>query len=165
MLAEHRTRTVVHHEWTLQTPAHYTDVAAAVNAAVVARDNDPNADSSVLVTIDDDVIVIGYRADQPPQPKAASRAVGLNTRALRKQVGWTMQQLAPKARLADVLTDLDRCEHGRHEGDDCGSCGGASQGNPHAPAGQVIGYGLYGDLIVRPRREVKHDPDAWRQRR
>ncbi|WP_161500768.1 hypothetical protein [Embleya scabrispora] len=67
MLADRRTRTVVHHEWTLQTPAHYTDVADAINAAVVARDNDPNADSSVLVTIDDDVIVIGYRADQPPQ--------------------------------------------------------------------------------------------------
>lgn len=70
MLAERRTRTVIHHEWTLQTPAHYTDVAAAVTAAVVARDNDPHADSSVVVTTEDDVIVIGYQADQPPQPKA-----------------------------------------------------------------------------------------------
>lgn len=29
-----------------------------------------------------------------------------------------------------LVLDLDRCEHGRHEGDVCGSCGGPSKGNP-----------------------------------
>jgi hypothetical protein len=67
-------------------------------------------------------------------------------------------------RLAGVLVDLDRCQHGRHQGDDCGSCGGRSRGNPHMPPGQVIGYGLRGDQIVMPTRETKHDPDAWRVR-
>ncbi|MFI6986076.1 hypothetical protein ACIBSV_46990 [Embleya sp. NPDC050154] len=73
--------------------------------------------------------------------------------------------LDSRAQLAEVLTDLDRCEHGRHEDDVCGSCGGTSHGNPHAAAGDVIGYGLGGDLIVRPRRDMKHDPKAWRRRR
>ncbi|MFF4403566.1 hypothetical protein [Streptomyces sp. NPDC001404] len=65
---------------------------------------------------------------------------------------------------AALVADLDRCEHGRHQGDDCGgSCGYRSQGNPHLRPGQVIGYGLRGDHIVMPVREDKHDPAAWRQ--
>ena len=71
-----------------------------------------------------------------------------------------------------VLTDLNRCPHGRHEGDTCagwrgpdqydGGCeGGYSLGNPHMRPGQVIGYGLYGDLIVMPDRKDINDPAAW----
>lgn len=63
---------------------------------------------------------------------------------------------------AALAADLDRCQHGRHEGDDCGSCDGPSRGNPHMRTGHVIGYGLRGDFIVMPPREVKSDPAAWR---
>lgn len=63
---------------------------------------------------------------------------------------------------AALVADLDRCRHGRHEGDDCGSCGTRSLGNPNLPPGHVIGYGLRGDRIVMPDRENKHDPAAWR---
>lgn len=63
---------------------------------------------------------------------------------------------------AALVADLDRCMHGRHEGDDCGSCGIRSHGNPHLKTGTVIGYGLYGGAIVKPNREHKHDPAAWR---
>lgn len=64
---------------------------------------------------------------------------------------------------AALVADLDRCVHGRHQGDDCGgSCGSQSQGNPHLRPGQVIGYGLRGDRIVMPDRDHKHDPAAWR---
>jgi hypothetical protein len=66
---------------------------------------------------------------------------------------------------AALAADLDRCMHGRHEGDDCGSCGGRSSGNPHLAPGSVIGYGLRDDFIVMPGREHKHDPAAWRVRR
>lgn len=38
-----------------------------------------------------------------------------------------LQRLRPFAR---ILSDLDRCEHGRHEGDNCYGCAGPSQGNP-----------------------------------
>lgn len=66
--------------------------------------------------------------------------------------------------LASVLIDLDRCVHGRHEGDVCGgSCGTVSQGNPHLRPGSVIGYGLRGDQIVMPNRDDKHNPAAWRR--
>jgi hypothetical protein len=65
--------------------------------------------------------------------------------------------------LLKVLSDLCRCQHGRHEGDTCGDCGGTSHGNPHMPPGKVIGYGLYGDQIVRPPRDQKYDPAAWRR--
>ena len=73
-----------------------------------------------------------------------------------------MRSLADTAGLVKILTDLDRCQHGRHEGDDCGSCGGPSKGNHHLPTGRVIGYGLRGDQIVMPDRDHKHDPAAWR---
>lgn len=66
---------------------------------------------------------------------------------------------------AALVADLDRCQHGRHQGDPCGpadDCAGTSAGNPRLRPGTVIGYGLYGDRIVMPDREYKHDPAAWR---
>ncbi|MEV6124405.1 hypothetical protein AB0M23_28510 [Streptomyces sp. NPDC052077] len=64
---------------------------------------------------------------------------------------WALQLLA-------VLADLDRCEHGRHEGDPGSSCGGPSRGNPHTGPG----HGRYGHPVVLPPRHRKHDPAAWR---
>lgn len=75
------------------------------------------------------------------------------------------RSLADTAGLVKILTDLDRCQHGRHEGDPCGpadACNGTSTGNPHLRPGAVIGYGLRGDRIVMPDRDYKHDPAAWR---
>lgn len=66
------------------------------------------------------------------------------------------------AELVKILTDLDRCQHGRHEGDACGSCGIASHGNPHMVVGDIVGYGIHGHPIVMPDRDHKHDPKAWR---
>lgn len=77
-----------------------------------------------------------------------------------------MRSLADTAGLVKILTDLDRCQHGRHQGDACGpadACTGTSAGNPHLRPGQVIGYSLRGDHIVMPDREHKHDPAAWRR--
>lgn len=63
-----------------------------------------------------------------------------------------------------LIADFDRCEHGRHEGDDCGTtCGSRSKGNPHMRPGWVIGYSLRRGKIVMPSREDKHDPAAWRR--
>jgi hypothetical protein len=70
---------------------------------------------------------------------------------------------APDCVWAALIFDLDRCEHGRHQGDVCGDCGGESLGNPHMPYGDVIGYGLHGEQIVMPDRQHKHDPAAWRR--
>jgi len=67
---------------------------------------------------------------------------------------------------AALVADLDRCQHGRHQGDPCGpadDCTGTSAGNPHMRPGQVIGYGLRRDPIVMPDRDSKHDPAAWRR--
>lgn len=63
---------------------------------------------------------------------------------------------------AALVADLDRCEHGRHVGDPCGSCGTNSRGNPHMVVGDIVGYGIYGHHIVMPDRDHKHDPAAWR---
>jgi len=63
--------------------------------------------------------------------------------------------------LASVLLDLDRCMHGRHSADDCGSCGGRSKGNHHLLPGMVIGYGLRGPIVVPPNAD-RYDPAAWR---
>ncbi|MEU6376773.1 hypothetical protein [Streptomyces sp. NPDC046909] len=68
---------------------------------------------------------------------------------------WVLQ-------LVGVLADLDRCQHGRHEGDPCGSCGGLSAGNPYVGPGRVIGHNVYGNPIVLPTRNSKTDPAAWR---
>ena len=65
---------------------------------------------------------------------------------------------------AGLIGDLDRCEHGRHEGDACGgSCGYESKGNPHMQPGQVIGYSLRRGPIAMPHRDDKYTPGAWYQ--
>lgn len=77
-----------------------------------------------------------------------------------------MLPIEDTADLVKVLMDLDRCQHGRHQGDACGpadACTGISAGNPHLRPGQVIGYGLRGDPIVMPDRDHKSDPSCWRR--
>ncbi|QGZ53304.1 hypothetical protein GPZ77_34300 (plasmid) [Streptomyces sp. QHH-9511] len=65
---------------------------------------------------------------------------------------------------AGLIGDFDRCEHGRHEGDVCGTtCGTRSQGNPHMQPGTVIGYSLRKGRIVMPHREDKYNLAAWYQ--
>jgi hypothetical protein len=65
--------------------------------------------------------------------------------------------------LAAILAHLDRCQHGRHQGDTCADCGGHSRGNPHL-ASEVIGYDHHGQPIVMPPRDRRRDPDAWHPR-
>jgi hypothetical protein len=61
-----------------------------------------------------------------------------------------------------MVMDLDRNEHGRHQGDiDTGDHTGVSRGNPNLMAGQVLGYSLGGGVYVVPERDKRHDPDAW----
>lgn len=79
----------------------------------------------------------------------------------------TLDHLSSDGPWAALVADLDRCQHGRHHGDDCGSCAtgtGTSAGNPHLQPGQTIGYGMRGNQIVMPDPDHKHDPAAWRVR-
>jgi hypothetical protein len=76
----------------------------------------------------------------------------------------TLDSASPDGPWAALVSDLDRCAHGRHWGDDCGDCGGTSRGNPWLRPKHVIGYGRHGDEIVMPYRVDKHDPAAWRTR-
>lgn len=81
--------------------------------------------------------------------------------------------------LVQVLGDLDRCEHGRHEGDVCSGvvgCNGPSKGNPLLPDGygkpirpapgtpelRQVGFGMDRRPIVVPPRSHTNDPAAWR---
>lgn len=51
--------------------------------------------------------------------------------------------------LVSILSDLDRCEHGRHEADNCFGCGGQSHGNQHLKD-RVIGNNIRGNTYVVP---------------
>jgi hypothetical protein len=90
--------------------------------------------------------------------------------------GYVSPLELPQRRLEElrrVLADLDRCPHGRHEGDACagfrpgepmsGCEGGWSRGNPLMPTGMRVGTSVYGDPIWMPPREQRHDPAAWRR--
>lgn len=69
----------------------------------------------------------------------------------------------PTSKLAQILMDLDRCEHGRHAADPCFACpGGHSTGNLLLPPGTRIGTDLYGRAIVVPPTDQRHEPKAWR---
>lgn len=102
----------------------------------------------------------------PLHAKVAAAIDGIDhalARTKRTQHLPTLDSRSSDGVWAALAADLDRCMHGRHEGDDCGSCGGRSRGNHHLRTGTVIGYGLRGDHIVMPGRDHKHDPAAWRQ--
>lgn len=85
-----------------------------------------------------------------------------------------------------MINNLDRCEHGRHEGDVCGGCNGPSEGNPlwqvledsprldsrfrhpkHTPD-RLIGFGMDGVPICVPPRpkpgSAALKPDAYYRR-
>ena len=64
-------------------------------------------------------------------------------------------------RLARLLLDLHRCEHGRLEADPCLGCGGSSTGNLLLPPGTPIGHTRYGDRITVPPWEGHNDPLKW----
>jgi hypothetical protein len=65
-------------------------------------------------------------------------------------------------RFRRMVSDLDRNEHGRHEGDaDVGDPTGVSQGNPRLHTGDVLGYDIGGRPYVMPERGKRHDAQAW----
>jgi hypothetical protein len=72
--------------------------------------------------------------------------------------------------LAKILTDLDRCEHGRHAIGSCLSCpDGRSAGNRFLPGpGERVGTDLYGAPYVMPGSRGERalgstgDPENWR---
>ena len=86
--------------------------------------------------------------------------------------GWHLVRETEFHRLLDVqviLSDLDRCEHGRHAGDVCGGtagCNGPSKGNPFLQMGQRIGTTISGVPIIVPAsgphiRVNLGDPVLW----
>lgn len=73
-----------------------------------------------------------------------------------------------------LISDLDRCPHGRHAGDVCsgwrgpgpydGGCiRGVSLGNPLLRPGQVIGTSISGMFMIRVPVDERdrHDVRAW----
>lgn len=98
----------------------------------------------------------------------------------RKRADDLQVRLTRAQAFAAVLYDLDRCEHGRHEGDACSSCEGPSRGNPvlelcdamleakshpHPLPTRTIGFDIGGNPIVVPEaHQLMTDPDAWRTR-
>lgn len=76
---------------------------------------------------------------------------------------------------AKLVSDLDRCPHGRHEGDTCGGwtgpgvydggCyGGMSAGGPRRPTGAIVAFALDGrDNWQMPARADRGNGSAWKQ--
>lgn len=83
---------------------------------------------------------------------------------LRDDVARLTERLKAAEPFASMVADLDRNEHGRHEGDaDVSDASGRSQGNPLLPTGATLGYSLGGRWrYVVPERGRRHDPSAWR---
>jgi hypothetical protein len=82
----------------------------------------------------------------------------------RDRIARLEDSLNRAANLASVLAELDRCDHGRHEGDICSGtkgCNGPSEGNPRFKTGDRIGTSMLGRPIVMPPRGRRDDPAAW----
>lgn len=66
MHADQRTRVVIHREWILDTPAHRTEVAKALQVADQKHDAETGNVGDIVFTHGDDQIVIGYSVEQHP---------------------------------------------------------------------------------------------------
>lgn len=85
-------------------------------------------------------------------------------------VRQTWQELAERGRdenrelqaYRSILSDLSRCEHGRHLGDVCSECGGPSEGNTIIPPGTVIGHDIGGRAIIVPAKAQFSSATDWR---
>ena len=60
-----------------------------------------------------------------------------------------------------MVSDLDRCEHGRHQGDACYGCGAESAGNVNVQEGETIGHDIGGREYRMPPVGERHRPSAW----
>lgn len=63
MIAEQRTRTVVHKEWTIPSPAHHTDVQSAYAVALSRQEQEPGRTSDIEFRTEDDLLVLGYTTE------------------------------------------------------------------------------------------------------
>lgn len=114
----------------------------------------------MLIGMDEGLPVVG---EAPAALLAGS--VRMLTAGIPGDVGGQQQ------RLAQMLANLDRCVHGRHEGDACagwrhdrpgaGCPGGYSVGNALFVTGLRVGTTLYGEPIYVPPRSLRADPQAW----
>lgn len=78
------------------------------------------------------------------------------------RMSQTPPESAPRYSFETLMSDLDRCRHGRHVQDNCWGCRGYNDGNPHYPAaGTRIGTSLRGTPIVVPPVQERGNPDAW----
>lgn len=68
------------------------------------------------------------------------------------EINRSMHALAESATgMMRLISDLDRCEHGRHAKDSCLICpGGKSTGNLLLEPGRVVGHTVHGRAIVVP---------------
>jgi hypothetical protein len=86
--------------------------------------------------------------------------VGDHTMTPVEQERYFEDRARTAEQLAGVLADLDRCEHGRHEGDNCFGCEGPSVGNLIAQE-RRIGTTLGARPIRVPERGKGHIADDW----
>jgi hypothetical protein len=110
------------------------------------------------------LLVVGFFAGSPAWPVSRAwhwfgYARGVDAGRRYAQPIPSMYETARK-----LVSDLDRCEHGRHRIDSCLDCpGGESTGNLYVPPGTRIGTRLYGNPIVMPADRVSRlDEDAWK---
>lgn len=115
------------------------------------------------------------RDDRPGRDEDADPDVWSNTayivdgeylRLTWRERAADIQRLLDRATpFASLVSDLDRCPHGRHTRDDCTYCQreghDRNQGNPWLEPGQRIGTDLGGRAIVVPDPGEQMDADAW----
>jgi hypothetical protein len=107
-----------------------------------------------------------YPRDEAEASYALQAALSLSpelTDAITASVGLRIEMQQHYVQAFAVLTNLDRCQHGRHSVDSCLSCpGGQSAGNPHMRPGAIVGYDYRGRVIAMPVSPADRvNPDKW----
>lgn len=121
----------------------------------------------------DDVLAIEARAEAAEERVRALEGMLLSGTSVfdgGEMRSLTWQEATERARAEvstlsayhSILSDLSRCEHGRHLGDVCSECGGPSVGNTILPPGMVIGHDIGGRPITVPAKAQFASAADWR---
>lgn len=99
------------------------------------------------------------------EPKPGRRTGTINGLPYDVPDGYTIvkdEYLERCADMTNLVIDLDRCVHGRHQEDACFGCpDGVSAGNPYRQQGDPLGHDISGNVIADPGRAKRNLAKDW----
>lgn len=138
------------------------------DGTVALRWNTDTASTTLFDSVGDMLAVHGHSGAtrvEWSQNQVMSNQTINDQRLTWQQVCEELSEENRRLRERDViLSDLDRCEHGRHKKDNCSMCdaNGGNKGNPRLSSSRIIGFDIGGKPYKVPETGTHEPAEKWR---